>query len=207
MTALKYTDRDVRERPELVAEAVRYLRWYQGEFQFLVDAKHYLDANGNLPLATTRGVLNCMRSDARYALVAGPFPEPLLSPLPPLDRLPVFDERPRRHRLRVVKPEPRLPFPLKTHWNARLMYSSHKTASVVHALRLGTPLWYYPEHRNFDTRGVLRSICSTNYTRHTLRLARRMPEGKRFCRRCAEAISEFGYDWGPTIPPPIMEDA
>ena len=196
MTALKFTDRDVRERPELVAEAIRYLRWYQGEFDFLTDAKRYEAANGNLPVATARGVLNCMRSDARYALVADGLPEPRASyadgdPHAPYGR-----------KLRVVREPERYPFALYTHWNARLYYSAHKGAVVVHALRLDAELWFYPKaETKIQLRGGMRALCSQNFSRATERLAREMPEGKRFCHRCAEHIAEVGYDWGPTTPP------
>lgn len=194
MTALKYTDRDVRERPELVAEAIRYLRWYQGEFEFLVDAKRYEAANGTLPVATARGVLNCIRNDARYAMVSDPIPDPL-----------PHETFTKRRKLRVVdEEERRYPFALKTYWNARLYYSAHKGAVVVHALRLDAELWCYPKHHSghtIHTRSGLRAFCSQSFSSATERLAREMPEGKRFCHKCAEMIEEVGYDWGPTTPP------
>lgn len=201
MTALKFTDRDVRERPELVAEAIRYLRWYQGEFEFLVDAKRYEFMNGNLPLATARGVLNCMRVDVRYALVADGLPEPAPYSVP--------EERPKR-KLRAVKDDTRWPFYLKTYWNARYYYSTHKSAQVVHVIRPDAQLKYYPEAQDVERRywpwADLRSFCSASLSHNTVRLSRVMPEGKRFCHRCAELIEEFGYDWGPTAPPPSLGD-
>lgn len=189
MNALKYTDRDVRERPELVAEAIRYLRWYQGEFEFLVDAKRYEVANGSLPLATARGVLNCLRQDARYAMVADPIPEPATYT--------------RRLRVVVDQEERREPFDLKTYWNARLMWSAHKGAVVVHAMKPGVNLRYFPmAHREkIDVYGGIRSLCSTGFPRTLLRLGRAMPEDKRFCHRCTNLIEEFGFDWGLTTPP------
>lgn len=204
MSAIKFTDRDVRERPELVAEAVRYLRWYQGEFDFLVDAKRYEAACGNLPLATARGVLNCMRTDARYALVADGLPEPAESS-------PSFRRgatRPAR-RLRAVTsaddlPE-RRPFALKTYWNARFYYSTHPKAELAHALRIDAQIWYYPTAHSDDSRyavrGGLRGVCLATYASGHERLSRTLPAGRRFCRRCAEAIGETSYDWGPTTPP------
>lgn len=210
MTALKYTDRDVRERPELVAEAIRYLRWYQGEFEFLVDAKRYLEANGTLPIATSRGVLNCIRQDARYAMVADPIPEPD----PRLARYAGFNTPKRVHPLRVVEDEEerREPFNLKTYWNARLLYSSHKGAEVVHALRYrGLVLRYYPMGRHDGDKyflyGGMRAICSANFSMATQRLAREMPPGKRFCHRCVDMLTTDykDYEWGPTTRPPILE--
>lgn len=207
MTALKFTDRDVRERPELVAEAVRYLRWYQGEFEFLVDAKRYEAANGNLPLPTARGVLNCMRQDTRYGMVVPDLPEP--SQLTMADADALFT---KKRRLRVVAEEEkrRYPFALKTYWNARLYYSGHKGAVVVHALRLDAELWFYPNYHSghpIQLHSGMRGLCSQNFSKHTERLAREMPEGKRFCHRCVEIIDEIGYDWGPTIPPTELSQA
>jgi len=190
VSALKYTDRDVRERPELVAEAVRYLRWYQGEFEFLVDAKRYEVANGSLSVATARGVLNCIRQDTRYAMVSDPIPEPSVS-------------HPRRLRVVVDQEKRREPFDLKTYWNARLMWSAHKGAVVVHAMRPDASLRYFPmaHDEKISIYVGIRSLCSTGFPRNLTRLGRIMPEGKRFCHRCVADIEEFGYDWGPTTPP------
>lgn len=193
---LKYTDRDVREQPELAAEAIRYVRWYQGDFDFLVDAKRYEAANGFLPIGTARGVLNCMRVDARYAMVSDPLPAPL----------PVPEQRKRARPLRVVE-DTREPFDLKTYWNARLLFSGQKGAVVVHALRYqDLAIRYYPEAHRDDGKfwvSHLRSICSTSFSYP--RLSRTMPEGKRFCHRCAELLTTdyADYDWGPTTPPDL----
>jgi hypothetical protein len=70
---LKYTDRDVRENPGMIELAERFLEHYEGEFQFLVDAKRTFRRGYTLNIATIRGVLNCMRSDSRVVHL---LPEP-----------------------------------------------------------------------------------------------------------------------------------
>jgi hypothetical protein len=113
----RYTDRDVRECPELVAAAEGYLRAYTGEFQFLVDAQRSLVSYGQpLPVAITRGVLNCMRADVR---LWGTLP----APLPP---------EPKPRRLKVVEEPRRWPFRLKTRWKKSVLVSLHASAQVWH---------------------------------------------------------------------------
>lgn len=63
----KYTDRDVRENPELKEIALRYLNVYGGDFEPLVNAQGMLAAGGELPTNIIRVVLNCMRHDRDYA--------------------------------------------------------------------------------------------------------------------------------------------
>lgn len=76
MTALDrraYTDRQVRENAELMAFAVGYAGAYEGDFEFLVKARQYVEREGALPVQVARGVLNCARHDLN---VAGSLPEP-----------------------------------------------------------------------------------------------------------------------------------
>lgn len=85
---LRYTDRDVRDDPSLVDLAVAYVMNYTGEFEPLVDAKEYLEEEGELTIALTRKVLNCMRHDAN-----------VMSRLPrPQRRDNVVDLAPRRKK-------------------------------------------------------------------------------------------------------------
>ena len=74
MTALKYTDRDVRENNSLVEFAMEYLLHYQGEFDFLVDCKMRISTGHDLTVGMVRGVLNCMRSDPRVTRMPDPMP-------------------------------------------------------------------------------------------------------------------------------------
>lgn len=71
--AVRFTDRDVKEHPNLLGRAVEYVRDYHGEFDFLVTARELERVTGTLPIAVARGVLNCMRVDPR---VAGSLPTP-----------------------------------------------------------------------------------------------------------------------------------
>ncbi|HEY6021865.1 MAG TPA: hypothetical protein VIY48_18975 [Candidatus Paceibacterota bacterium] len=63
----KYTDRDVRENPELEKIALNYLKVYGGDFEPLVNAQGLLAAGHDLPTNIIRVVLNCMRHDRDYA--------------------------------------------------------------------------------------------------------------------------------------------
>lgn len=74
MTALKYTDRDVRENPDFYLTAVHYLSEYQGDFQFLIDCKMRVEHGSDLSVGMVRGVLNCMRVDPRVQNLPEPLP-------------------------------------------------------------------------------------------------------------------------------------
>lgn len=63
----KYTDRDVRSDLPAVERIVSdYLESYEGEFEFLVDCKQRLAIGVELTVGMMKGVLNCIRVDARY---------------------------------------------------------------------------------------------------------------------------------------------
>ena len=59
----KYTDADVRGDMELRVLAVKYLRQYHGNFEFLVSCKQALLDGQALKEGTIRGILNCMLAD------------------------------------------------------------------------------------------------------------------------------------------------
>lgn len=71
----KYSDRDVRENPELRDLAIAYIDKYGGSFEPLLKIKQYIAYHGVETLATIqiRLVLNCMRHDPE---VAGTLPAP-----------------------------------------------------------------------------------------------------------------------------------
>lgn len=189
MTAVhKFTDRDVRERPELVAEAIRYLRWYQGDFEFLIDAKRFEETNGHLPQPTARAVLNCMRMDARYALVlGGDVPEPSwYEPTPPPPPVP--------RRLRVVEEpkEVRHPHDLKVVWKKRYGISPGvgrgSGARVWHHLDTErSTIRYYPAVDEYQPR--LRWLCGQ---RSTYVLDDDAPQNPLLdeCRSCRRVLCE-----------------
>lgn len=69
----KYTDRDVRLDTDRARKIVEdYLAEYNGEFEFLVDCKMRVASDYPLTVGMMKGVLNCIRVDARYR---GPLPE------------------------------------------------------------------------------------------------------------------------------------
>jgi hypothetical protein len=70
----KYTDRDVRENPEMYRTVVDYLDAYEGEFDFLVDCKMRVAMDRDLTVGMVRGVLNCMRHDPRVTNLPEPLP-------------------------------------------------------------------------------------------------------------------------------------
>lgn len=88
---LKYTDRDVRDDPELMPLAIAYVLNYTGEFDPLVEAKEYLDEEGELTTALARKVLNCMRHDAN---VLSKLPRPQRR----TDNVVAFARSPRKKR-------------------------------------------------------------------------------------------------------------
>lgn len=65
----KYSDRDVRENPELREIALKYIHQYGGSFEPLLRVKHFLSRNedDDLTTAQIRLILNCMRHDAAVA--------------------------------------------------------------------------------------------------------------------------------------------
>lgn len=65
---MKYTDRDVREDPDLTQLAIAYIANYTGEFDPLVEAKELFEEYGELTTPMIRKVLNCMRHDAQVVM-------------------------------------------------------------------------------------------------------------------------------------------
>ncbi len=72
----RYTDYDVRSNPDLRELAHRYLRQYNGNFQFLNEARNMLLRGEQMHYATIRGVLNSMLADPTVVNM----PEPVLNP-------------------------------------------------------------------------------------------------------------------------------
>jgi hypothetical protein len=69
----KYTDRQVREDPELLTWAEGYVRLYGGDFEPLLSAKAEMRSAGRLSTRTARVVLNCARYDQHFT---GQLPDP-----------------------------------------------------------------------------------------------------------------------------------
>jgi hypothetical protein len=58
-----YSDRDVRDNPELRPLVVAYVTQYTGDFDPLVEAKRAVEGGHELTVPQVRRVLNCMRHD------------------------------------------------------------------------------------------------------------------------------------------------
>jgi len=81
----KYSDRDVRENPDLTEMAYDYLDSYGGEYEPLVRAQDVLADGRYLTTSQTRVVLNCMRHDWN---IADQLPQPMAKVID----MPVRDE-------------------------------------------------------------------------------------------------------------------
>lgn len=98
----KYTDRDVRENLSQVSDLVEeYLEKYEGEFEFLVDCKMRIAAGYGLTSGMLRGVLNCMRVDARYR---GPLPEFVDLDTAEVIEMPTKQRKKKKEKERVTCP-------------------------------------------------------------------------------------------------------
>lgn len=67
-SAVRFSDAQMREEPELVAASVRYAMSYVGDWDVMLAARRLVAETGTLPLAVARTVANCARSDPRYVL-------------------------------------------------------------------------------------------------------------------------------------------
>lgn len=187
--ARKYTDRDVREHPELVLAAEAFLRSYTGDFEFLVQLQREIVTYGlPLTLGAVRGTLNCMRV---YPSLMMNLPEPGdYEPEPPV-------ERPRR-RLRVVKDEEpyRWPFELKTTWKKPVIISTQKVARVWHTVDpVRSSITYHPSDGRFVT--CVRALCSFHGWEDSKRdrgmwalMLDEPPADRPACRTCTRLLAE-----------------
>lgn len=60
---MRYTDLDVKTDPAIMEWAVRYVNYYQGEFEPMREAQAELLRTGALTVQTARRVMNCARND------------------------------------------------------------------------------------------------------------------------------------------------
>jgi hypothetical protein len=138
--AYKFTDTDVRTYPGLVGEAYAFLHQYQGEFDFLRDAKQELAERGGLPTGVVRGVLNCMRTQPNAAQI--------------------LSGSPQRPNLRIVR-EPervRMPFWLKTTWHYEYLVPIWPFATKAHLLDpVRSGIKYWPSRNEFQM--LLKPYC------------------------------------------------
>lgn len=172
----RYTDRDVREHPELVSVARNFLFGYGGDFEFLRNARDALQGGGALSVGVIRGVLNCMRTDP---LVSGYLPVPpsgapltLLHPWQPIDPRPVsvIPARPPRVRIQAT-------------FKKQFLISTHPTAQTFHLLDTEhCQLWWLPYVEEYQAR--LFVLCKRSIYPPNILMTNEIPEGRRICVGC-----------------------
>lgn len=170
----RYNDREVREDLKLQACAIRYVQSYQGDFEFLVRAKMFLHQNGTLPVATLRGVLNCMRSDPMGAMSL---------PQTPTGRFAPTESRLQQRAIEVVTTRP---VTVRVQWKMKYILSNHKLAQVAHLLRPDTSeLRWFPVSQ--DYRWYPRAWCTKIHYNTSLLEMTNDPRGRRLCVQCVSA--------------------
>jgi hypothetical protein len=173
----RYTDRDVREHPELVSVAAGFLYAYGGDYDFLVQAQAVLRANGVMPVATARGVLNCMRADPR---VAGSLPIP-----PSGAPLAIVDAWTRR----PPKPVPVRPARVRLNatFKKRYLISTAPTAQTAHYLESpACQLWWMPHLEEYTAQ--LYVLCRRGIYAPNILMTDVIPAGRRICAGCYRTI-------------------
>lgn len=194
--ATRYTDRDVQEYPDLLAQAVDYVRNYRGEFDYLIAARDLCNATGTLTVAVARGVLNCMRSDPRVAASLQP---PVQWP----DLRPSYTSWKRN--LAIVEDEDdddeeeensdliaqaadyvrKRPFALNVKWKKMILSSIHASAQKYHYLDpIRSEVRYYPAVQEYITR--VYAECGWRPSGNAYELLDTPPECRRECKQCIE---------------------
>lgn len=174
MSDTKFTDRHVREYPDLRRVALDYLRGYRGEFEPLVAARE-LDgySDDNYPTGVIRMVLNVMRTDPR---AVGLLPTLLADPQQnePLRLAPRREKPAQQERARH-------PFDLKVQWKLPYIAASHKQATAYHLFdAVKSSVRYWPAVQEY--RVDLRPVCGAAL-RTGVALAE-PPADRHECRQC-----------------------
>lgn len=102
----KYNDSQVRANwDEFYRAAHAYLVDYKGEFEFLISCKMRIASDIPLTIGMVRGVLNCMRVDARVVNLPEPVEEAFDADVIPM-REPryVRPAKPKRHECMLTEP-------------------------------------------------------------------------------------------------------
>jgi hypothetical protein len=179
MTEVKYTDRDVRENPDLREKAYCYAFYYEGDFEFMVAAKELAKISEELPVAVTRGVLNCMRADPRVAAT-------LPAPQPQVQNARIIPGTVREMGPRHQRPVIRHSYDLPVRWRGIYLYSSHKTAQVFHMLNTErSRIHYYPAVYEF--RMDLYGNCNKRQPDRLAVVTNAQPTTLRPCKVCFAA--------------------
>jgi hypothetical protein len=171
----RFTDREVREDPDLAKLAYEFAYNYGGDFDFLVHSSMYAREHGRLHTAMARGVLNCMRTDTQGLKL---LEDRYWTPKP---------------QLYVVKKQRPAWINLPSEWHYDYIMSMHKSAQVVHILdrRLSCVRWYpHTGKFVFNLHSCKPLYASVNY-----RMVYEVPTDRRLCARCAK-LREGGWMHG-----------
>jgi hypothetical protein len=165
----RFTDRDVREDPDLASVAYEFVYNYGGDFDFLVQARNYAQQHGRLSVTQARGVLNCMRSDYEglhmLARRSNNLPRPL----------------------RIVEKQRPAYIDLPSTWHYDYYMSTYVTAQVVHILdRQRSCVRWYPHVSEFK---LMLYTCKPVYYPHYVML-HEVPTDRRLCRTCVKRRSD-----------------
>lgn len=194
MSAHKYQDADVRDNANLMALAVQYARLYRGDFPFMQAAAAAANATGTLPIGVARGVLNCMRTDARWA---DKLPEPM-GPDPidwtdfdekPKPRLVLVDKviGPRYKPARSIRVKHRLKHPYfwnPERWEGALKYTYHVISAYSYV-----DMFVSPHHGGSQTLQLhLKGLCGHWHNKGQVRTGPNPPSDFRMCGSCAKQL-------------------
>jgi hypothetical protein len=158
-----------------------FLRDYEGDFDFLVKAKGYYVSGFDMPTATIRGVLNCMRYDPGWAML---LPAPMN--LPPSGPLP--QSTPQLRSVNVRRPAFVI---LKTRFKKPYVMSTFVTAQVVHLLDNDkSEIRWLPHVEEYRT--WLVGVCGRTIATSLARImnADEVPSERRLCKGCQQRLYE-----------------
>lgn len=188
----RFTDAEVRRDPALLTTAVAYALAYEGDFQFMRDARSYAERNGTLSVLIARGVLNCAIRDPEWA---DQLPAPRPRPRPRLEVVPEMPEEPDPHRLVDLKPEWKFQFfRTQADYPAAPIRPYH-FLDVENSYLRWTPGSESAYYRLSSRCGQKASNSGWRYGKGLLIFtANEIPEGFRFCLQCERLIRKDQID-------------
>lgn len=158
----KYTDRHIREDPDLRTWAEGYAKIYGGSFEPMLNAKRELRQLGRLETRTARVVLNCARYDNNFRdQIPQPKP-PTLELVKTVATLAPFCDDPRPHhshykmegegRKRKMIDCPGVPWEInRSHFDTTVVvkaaFATAAQSNIYHRTSgRGWQTWYPPQH-------------------------------------------------------------
>lgn len=181
-----FTDKDVQDNPALQGVVKEYLQCYRGNVSFLVNAKEFLQVQGNLPATTILHVLRCIAMKPDWA---DRIRCTMVMPIPQFKENPPAPFRGPRY-----VPPPRIL--LKATFNMPYLVSTWKTAYLCHLLNNSLcHLYYYPATKEYVP--VFDTWCKLGFGRREhLTLVSEVPQGRLECRRlecrrCRKALDKY----------------